>query len=270
MIETRLKKGYIMVHTLWNISARMTLLCCFSLSAIAADLNQSIDTTQKTHTAGEKSQQKVSTLSTETDELLRQYQKILQQSDYQKSYNIELKQLLKEQDEDIVRLNEQLVDVQITRQQILPFLREMQLTLEQFIELDLPFNKDQRLDGVKSLKDLLSKSSVVISVKFRRVMEAYQAENDYNYDIESYRGALTYEDQVLSVEFLRIGRTALYFQTLDGKKSGYWHIEKKSWQALDEQYNKNIRNALRVASKQLPPTLFEIPLASSGAILEVR
>ena len=52
--------------------------------------------------------------------------------------------------------------------------------------------------------------------QFRLLLEAYQLEQDYGNRIESWRGPLALEGQELSVGFLRVGRVALYYQTLDG------------------------------------------------------
>ncbi len=224
-------------------------------------LNDSLNHTEQTLNLGRSSQAKVNQLASETDQLLDQYQALLKKSEYQKSYNEELRTLQGEQRVEMASLEQQIKDIIITKQQLLPLLRKMVSTLEQFIKLDLPFRKQQRLTAVDKLTQLLASSSVSISEKYRRVMEMYQAENDYNYDLEVYRDNVVVNDETLSVQVLRIGRSNLYFQTMDAQISATWNQAQEGWQVLDNQYQLNIRKAMRIASKKAAPELLELPLS---------
>jgi len=227
------------------------------------NLNDSLNNTEQTQQMGKASQGKVDYLVSETDALLNEYQGLLKKTEYQKSYNEELRILQTEQVQELARVDQQIKDIVITKQQLLPLLREMVSTLEQFIKLDLPFQREQRLTAVDKLSQLLSASSASISDKYRRVMEMYQAENDYNYDLAVYRDNVTINDENLSVQVLRIGRSNLYLQTMDAKVSAMWSQEDKSWQLLDDKYKLNIRKAMRIASKKAAPELLELPHTST-------
>ncbi len=222
-------------------------------------LHQSMANTQSTRLMGVKSQQKIDQLASEQQTLLAEYQTLLKKSEYQKSYNQELRILKQEQVAEVADLTQQISDIKLTKQQLLPLLREMVITLEQFIRLDLPFKLPQRLTSVDKLKRLLSSSRTPISEKYRRVMELYQAENDYNYDLEVYRDNISLAGDELSVQVLRVGRSNLYMQTMDGKISAMWNAQQKSWQLLDGQYRLNIRKAMRVAAKKTAPELLNLP-----------
>ena len=239
----------------------VALLLGLSITAYSATVEQSLSTEAQTNRAGQQSQKQVSKLDSETRELLQEYQRLLQQADYQKSYNQELKQLLQEQAQEMQSLQQQVADVQITRLHVMPLLRDMVAGLKQFIELDLPFETEARLASVKKLETLLASASVPLAEKFRRVMEAYQAESDYSYQLGSYSDKLLIDGSERAVELLRIGRSSLYFQTPDGKQSGYWNREQKAWQLLDNSYNRVIRQGIRLAAKQLPPQLITLPVA---------
>lgn len=239
------------------------LLCLTACTAVhAASLQQSLEVENNTSAAGRKSQQQVNKLDNETSELLREYQRLMQQGDYQKAYNEELERRLEDQKQELEQLQQQIADVQITRLHVMPLLRDMVAGLAQFIELDLPFERKARLQSVKKLETLLASGTVPLAEKFRRVMEAWQAESDYSYQLGTYRDTVELDDETVTVEFLRIGRMALYFQTLDGKRSGYWNRQDKKWQMLDGEYNQPIRRGLRIADKQLPPELLTVPVDS--------
>ncbi|NRB38709.1 MAG: DUF3450 domain-containing protein [Pseudomonadales bacterium] len=247
-----------------------TVIC---MPAIAANsdqllLEQSVKTSHKTSVLAQKSQVKIDRLASDSRQLLEEYRRLLQQGEYQRAYNDELVVLEQEQLLDIASLKQQIADIKITQQRLLPLLREVTDTLAQFIQLDLPFQQSQRLESVEKLRALLASSQVPMAEKFRRVMELYQTENDYNYDIASYRDIVLIDDKSLSVEILRIGRSALYYQTLDHKKSALWQGDNNSWQALDKKYNLDIRKAIRVANKDVAPNLLSLPVALTSSSQE--
>lgn len=228
----------------------------------ADSVEQSLNTNATTRQHGSRSQYKIDQLAAQTRELLAEYQRLLQLGDYQQTYNAELTIKQQQQQDDIATLKQQLVDIRITQQRLLPLLREMVDTLEQFIQLDIPFQHKARLQGVADLKTLLMQSQVSLAEKFRRVMAFYQAENDMNYDLESYRDVISIDGQTLSVELLRIGRTALYYQTMDQLQSGLWLSESQQWQPLAGEHHLGLRQAIRIANDEAAPGLLALPLMS--------
>lgn len=241
----------------------ITLFFTASASGETNLLKESLDTAEKTQKMGQLSQQVVDKLAKQQQKLLEQYQGLLRKTEYQKEYNQELLILKEEQTKNIAVLQQKIEDVKLTKQQLLPLLREMTKTLEQFIQLDLPFHKENRLIGIKDLKALLSRSSVTITEKFRRVMAFYQAENDYNYDLEVYRDNVKLDDESRSVQILRVGRNALYMQTLDGQLSALWNRNTQDWQILDNEFNRPIQKAMRIAGQKAAPDLLTLPYFTS-------
>jgi hypothetical protein len=229
----------------------------------AAPVEKAMEVEGQTHAAARQSQQKVDGLDAETQALLKEYQRLMQQGDYQQGYNQELELRVQEQEKEIASLQQQIADVQITRLHIMPLLREMVAALKQFVVLDLPFEQQARLQSIVRLEELLASGTVSIAEKFRRVMEAWQTESDYSYELYSYRDVVQLEGKELTVDYLRIGRQAWYFQSLDGKRSGYWQLREKQWLLLDEQYHAAIREGIRLAQRQLAPQLLVLPVAAT-------
>lgn len=239
------------------------LLLLFCLPTFAATLEQNLQTEQQTQTLGQQSQQKIDQLDRETRELLNEYLRLMRQSDYQKAYNDELKQSLIAQEETINSLKKQLEDVQLTRLHILPFLKEQTAQLNAFIELDLPFSHEQRLEAIERLNNILASGKYKLAEKYRRVMEAWQAESDASYELNHYRGELHHQGKTLSGNFLHIGRIALLFQSLDGKLSLRWDNSAKQWQTLTQSESRDIQKALRIANKQMPPEFIALPITGA-------
>ena len=124
---------------------------------------------------------------------------------------------------------------------------------------------EQIEDRVAQLELLLETQEITVAERFRKVMEAYQIENDYGRTIETYTGTLTIDDAKRNVEFLRIGRIALLYQTADGKTSGAWDQDERKWVALGNEYKNSIRRGLRIANKQIAPDLVLLPVDTPEA-----
>jgi hypothetical protein len=89
-------------------------------------------------------------------------------------------------------------------------------------------------------------------------MEAYQSEIDYGRTIESYRGTLDGRE----VDFLRVGRISLIYQTLDGQELGVYNTTSKAWQPLDSEFKSKVIAAIRIAREQAAPDLIKVPVAA--------
>jgi hypothetical protein len=120
--------------------------------------------------------------------------------------------------------------------------------------------KDERKDRVANLQTLIDRADVTAGEKYRRIMEAYLVEVEYGRTIEAYRGELVVNNDARTVDFLRIGRVGLYYQTLDGGESGYWNSKRGAWEMLDAGYRTAVRDGLRIARKQMPPELLTLPV----------
>jgi hypothetical protein len=115
------------------------------------------------------------------------------------------------------------------------------------------------------LKEMVLRADVTNAEKFRRIIEAYQIENEYGNTIEAYRADLTLQGEASSVDFLRLGRVALYYQHFDGSETGYWDKEQEQWQILSQDYRIAIRNGLRIARKETAPDLLTLPIPVAEA-----
>ncbi|MGH8587835.1 MAG: DUF3450 domain-containing protein, partial [Gammaproteobacteria bacterium] len=116
-----------------------------------------------------------------------------------------------------------------------------------------------------SLKAMMDNPEVGLPERFRRIMEAYQVETDYGRTIEAYSGKLVRDGKPRTVDFLRAGRVALVYATLDGGETGYWDRGTGEWKTLPRDYGEPVKQALRVARKQSPPDLIRLPVAVAVA-----
>ena len=230
-------------------------------------LEKSLEVVSGTNSSAVHSQRKIDDLARETRILLEEYQSLKESAEYQSAYSRELQQLNEAQQAQIESLNRQIAQARVTRQRILPLMRSMADALEQFVVLDLPFHQEQRLGAVLQLKQRLDRPDLSVSARFRMLLEVYQLEQDYSSTVEAWRDVLEVDGESRSVEFLRIGRSLLYYQTLDRQASAYWDVTERKWQSLPEGHNRGLSRALRVARKEVAPQLLELPVAGAGGAL---
>jgi len=232
--------------------------------ATSADpLSQSIQVESSTHTAAAQSQKKINQLDDRTRKMLEQYRSAKRQTKTLLTYNSHLDTLLDSQEQEELSLTQQLEQIETTQREIVPLIINMQKSLEQFIALDLPFLPKERQERINKLKSMMSRADVTTAEKFRRLIEAYQIENSYGNTIEAYRGNIQLDGQESSVDFLRFGRIALYYQRLDGSETGFWNQDNQQWEKLDSSHMHAIRQGLRIARKETAPNLLTLPLSAA-------
>lgn len=232
----------------------------FFLYANETKLNQVVEEQIKNHKAGAQSQKKVSAIADETQDLVSEYEITLRQIESTNSYNEQLKKLIADQNNEMQSIRTQIVEVKQTGKDIIPLMLEMIKNLEQLIALDLPFLMKERKKRLEEIKKIMDRADVSVSEKYRRIMEAYQIENEYGKTLEAYQGTQEVDGKQISANYLRVGRIALIYQSLDGKKQAYWNQSQKTWVPLSSRYSRAIESGLKTARKQQAPTLLTIPI----------
>ena len=227
-------------------------------------LSQILETQTERTLIAQESQVRVDKVVTQTRSMEDHFRANLKEIDGLRIYNKLLELQIENQERVKVDLEQSIANVAIVNRQIVPVMTRMIDSLEQFISLDVPFLNQERTDRVEDLKELMSRQDVTVAEKFRKVTEAYQIENDYGRTIETYKDTLDLDGAILELDFLRIGRIALLYQSVDGKISGVWNQDTQSWDDASSQRNQ-IKLGLRIAKKQVPPDLVILPVDSPEA-----
>lgn len=239
-----------------------TLLAATMGSAMATGLGGVQKAQTSSDGASKKSQTKISRVASQTKGMVEDYRITLKKIENTKAYNKQVESMITSQQEEMASIKKQIAELKEVNKNIVPLMLRMIDSLEAFVQLDVPFLPEERQKRVASLREMMSRADVSTSEKYRRILEAYQVENEYGRTIEAYRGLQTVDGKELSVDFLRVGRVSLVYQTLDGETSGVYDSASKSWKPLDSGHNKSIQTALRVARKQTAPNLLKIPVSS--------
>jgi predicted RNase H-like nuclease (RuvC/YqgF family) len=233
--------------------------------ASAAQLDNVLSSANEVHDQARRSQMRVDEITEETRKLLNEYKTVMKEVEGLRVYNGQLERQIANQEQEMADLNESIDKVTLVERQITPLMIRMIDGLEQFIELDVPFLMDERTDRVERLRDIMDRADVEVSEKFSQVLNAYQIENEYGRTMEAYTNELELGGSTLVVDFLRMGRVALVYQTTDGERSGVWDQEAGTWQELDPSYNSSIRNGIRIARQQAAVDLITLPIPGPEA-----
>ncbi|MEC8487801.1 MAG: DUF3450 domain-containing protein, partial [Pseudomonadota bacterium] len=220
-----------------------------------------VDEAAKINESAAKSQEKINGITDQIDSKLQQFKTLMKEIEGLEVYNTQLRKQINNQEQEMADLNAAIDEVSVVERQITPLMMRMIDGLEQFVALDVPFLPEERANRVADLRAMMDRADVAASEKFRRVMEAYQVEMDYGRTMEAYSGIHTINGQERDVEFLRLGRTALIYQTRDASMQGVWNKQTRQWEELDSSYRTQITKGLRMAKKQLAPDLLMLPVA---------
>lgn len=253
-----------------RIRTMLFVFCCgVTTLAVGADLSQVNKEGQKRSHEGKVAQDKVNALSDKTADIVSKFKAVSKTVDGLKVYNDLLAIQVSNQEKEMASIHTSIKNVSTIERQILPLMVRMIDSFEQFVKLDVPFLKEERSARVAKLRKMMLRSDVSAAEKFRRVFEAYQVENDYGRTIEAYRGSLPMDGGVREVDFLRVGRIALMYQTVGRDITGAWDAASGKWVELSAaDYKQHVAKGLRIARKQIAPDLMVIPVVAAKGVAQ--
>lgn len=216
---------------------------------------------QETNESAASSQQRINNITDQIDDKLQAFKTLSKEIEGLDVYNQQLGRQIANQEQEMADLNAAIDEVSVIERQITPLMLRMIEGLEQFVALDMPFLPEERANRISVLKSMMDRADVAPSEKFRRVMEAFQVEMDYGRTLEAYSGLHMIDGQERDVEFLRLGRTSLIYQTRDASLQGVWNKQTRQWEELPSSYRTQVTKGLRMAKKQLAPDLLMLPVA---------
>ena len=246
-------------------AARFAILAwglCLIAGTAAGDqrVNEMLALQQSATAAERQAQAEVDTLADETQEAVSEYRVRLQELDRIRRYNDNLQRTIDDQEREKSSLTRQINEFGDLEQGIVPLLMDMVEDLDRFISLDVPFLMDMRRGMLTNLRDLMDRSDVSIAEKYRRVMGTYQMEAAIGRNMESYPGELEIGGVSRKVDFLRVGRVLLAYQTPDREETGYWDTNAREWRSLDNSYRSPITAGIRMARRLAPPDILTLPI----------
>ena len=157
-----------------------------ALSGHAADLDDINKSSEKKTKAAQQSQQRIDAIADKTRNIVSEYRTTSKLVEDLKIYNRKLEIQIDNQRQRLKKIENAIADVKVIQRQIPPLLEKMINTLDQFVVLDMPFHKEERIERVGFLRSNLERADISSAEKFRQVLEAYKIENEYGRKIDTY------------------------------------------------------------------------------------
>lgn len=213
--------------------------------------------------AAQKSQKRIDTLADQTYDILQDFRVVNKEIEGLKVYNAQLEKQIENQQATMADIAESIKNATIIERQITPLSIQMLDALEQYVNLDLPFKRELRLESIAQVRANLDTSRFSSAEKFRQVLELYDIEAEYGNTINEYSGLLPLDNQERQVTFLRVGRIALLYQTSDQSQTGVWDRKTKAWKSLPAgEYRSATAKGIRIAKKQAAIDVLKLPISA--------
>ncbi|MGM0632319.1 MAG: DUF3450 domain-containing protein [Pseudomonadota bacterium] len=226
-------------------------------------LNEAMEVVGQTNEAAVESQQRINRLSDSSTSLMDDFNAESNNLEALLVLNAGWRRQISIQEEELETIAESISEVRNVTQEMPLLMQKMLASIEQFIELDMPFKLEERRQRVEFVKSLLDDPGVSTAERFRQILSLYQTETSYGRTHETYPTTLTIDGVQRDVDMMRVGRIALAYQTKDRQMTGAWDPEAREWIRLPEgDYRTAIDTAIRVSSGLIAPEIIELPITA--------
>lgn len=237
----------------------------FAGAASAAEVDTVLKAGAEKVEAAKASQQRVSTIADETYDLLQEFKKVNKQIEGLRVYNAQLDRQIANQEQDMADLTESIENATLMERQIVPLTVQMLDALERFVELDAPFQRERRLNSIEQVRNNLDSSRFSSAEKFRQVLELYDIESEYGRTTAHWTGMVEINGTERQVNFFRVGRVALMYQTPNQDVTGVWDNNNGTWEQVNG-YRSAVATGLRIARQQAAIDILTLPIPAPEAV----
>ena len=244
-----------------------TAMIFIAVNVSAADVDTVLRAGADKTAAAQNSQKRIDKLADQTYDILQDFRVVNKEIEGLRVYNAQLEKQIENQQTTMTDIAESIENATIIERQIMPLSIKMLDALEQYVNLDLPFNREVRLDSIAQVRANLDASRFSSAEKFRQVLELYNFESEYGSTISEYSGLLPIDGQERQVTFLRVGRIALLYQTSDQNQTGVWDSDAGKWQPISSgEYRSATSKGIRIAKKQAAIDILKLPIPAPEAV----
>ena len=173
--------------------------------------------------------------------------------------NSALAQQLADTRQNLAEIETDIHAITETQTGIITLLDKMIDALERFVELDLPFQQQQRNARIAGLRSDLVRSDLSVSNKYQAVISAYLDEIRLGFTNSVTTEQISTQDGDRMMQILRLGRAGLWYVTADGKSAGRWDPRERKWTGGDTEPQEVIKG-IRIVQELAAPDVVRLPL----------
>lgn len=226
-------------------------------------IGEAMQVVDQTTRAAVASQERITRLSTSANSLFEEFQLENDNLEALMVLNAGWRRQIAIQERDLDTINESIAEVRNVTQELPMLMEKMISSMEQFVELDMPFHLEQRRARIAFARRAIDDPGISNAERFRQILVLYQTETAYGRTRETYPTTLTIDGVERDVDILRVGRVALVYQTKDRSISGAWDPDARQWVRLsDGDYRAQINQGIRIASGIVAPDIIELPITA--------
>jgi hypothetical protein len=240
--------------------AVILLFICVPLILAQSESSDIKKTVEDTIEIEKQIQQKQDDWATERAQLEARYQNAKANIAYLNQQKSIMDKEAEKLSDRIAEMDRRLMEVNRLRESLQDTLNSILFRLENWVDGDLPFLKDERNIRIQSLKDELAQPEITSAEKFRRLLEGLQVEAGYGITVEVHQDKIDVSGDTLFVDILRLGRISVFWRTPDGDTVGEFDRATGKWIVLPGKYNRVIGEAMEMAARMRPVELIALPL----------
>ena len=256
-----------------GMTALALLMSCIMASAQAAEilvdssvLDQAMDVIGARNIEAAAAQEKINRLANSTSSTFEEFKRQNDSLEALLVLNAGFRKSVSIQESNIATLDRSIADVESITLEIPLLMEKMLSSIEQFVELDYPFQVKQRANRLQFARNAIDNPDVSIAEKFRQVLVIYQTEATYGRTNATYPDTIEIGGALRDVNIVRIGRVALMYQTTDRQVTGAWDNNARQWVELPAgEYRTAVQKAMRIASNVDAPDIINLPVAAPEA-----
>jgi hypothetical protein len=226
--------------------------------AAQAQLDTALNVARQSTQAGAQAQEQIDDLADQADSAEREFIALQDQIQSQRVFVQQQQVFLRSQEVELASLNRQLERVETIERDLTPMLLEMYVELERFIQADLPFQMEDRMERLADIEEALGDPLIPPAEKYRLLLNAYEIESSYGRSLRAYTQEVDVDGAAEQAELLQIGRVALIRRVAGNLEMVT--KDNREWRPVPGSMANDVQRAFRIANELTTPDVFPAPL----------
>lgn len=235
------------------------LIVLLTGTAVAQTPAGAIESVLELNASALASQKRIDGIYEQRQQLLSDISTIEQEGTTFALRNRELEQTLAQVQQNLAEIDTDLRAVTETQTGIISLLDTMITALERFIELDLPFQLEQRRAVINRLRADLGRADIGVTEKYQSVVSAYLNEVRFGHNNAVSQERIETPLGNRMAEVLRLGRAGLWYVTADGTQAGRWDPVRRQWTDSDTDAH-TVMTGIRIVRETASPAILNLPI----------
>ena len=164
-------------------------------------------------------------------------------------------------------LEERLAQVEKVRVALDPLIEVLYAQLEEAVQTDLPFLKEERRRRLSFLRQELDKTKKGLGHRLGRLLEALQVEALYGQHLDVKEVVAVIDGVQHQVTTFLLGRLALFRISQDNRLVQRFDKKNNAWMTIPAENARELRKAIDITTKKRVTAVVELPVGTLSSLL---